>query len=296
MILKTLVLIICHRYGKIITKSVHVYFNLFIKKPSLKKAPRRSLHGGSQKIVDLESGAGSSSVSRSVKRPNETQSAGPSGDGTVFASVHRIGPPRKKRRQESESQSREPASKESPVRHTEVKKKPREAERDSFAASLGAAINEVAKSATRTMKNRQHRKGDIEEVKKRPSGDFASMQQQLVVKPTVREKSPPSSISKRSVLARGEDLPDTTSQSSKGPILVNVADLQDMITNAAEQVARKIVEDTSSTASLATKTAVAMMTSFAAAGKFVNSNTQMEFPSVCPTLHLKHWTYFFLFR
>jgi hypothetical protein len=53
-----------------------------------------------------------------------------------------------------------------------------------------------------------------------------------------------------------------------------------MITNAAEQVAKKIVEDCSSAVSLATKTAVTMMTSYAATGKFAQGNTHMEFPSV----------------
>lgn len=250
-------------------KRFYVYLFIWFQQRYLKKRPKRNLPDESQAIVDLEAGTTASSANTAVKRPQESQSVEPSGDGTVFAAVDRIGPPRKKRRQESEPRSR-------PTKDTSKMRKDKP---DNFPASLETAINQAAESATRTMKERKHRKGDVEEVKKkRSSGDSTSMQQSVMK--AIKEQSPSSSSLKKPVLVNGADLQDMASSLPDGPILVNVADLQDMITNAAEQVAKKIVEDCSSAVSLATKTAVTMMTSYAATGKFAQGNTHMEFPSV----------------
>jgi hypothetical protein len=250
----------------------------------LGKRLKRNLIDESQARVDLGPGTAASSASTSLKRPQESKSVEPRGDGTIFAAVDRIGPPRKKRRQESElpsreTQNKEPQSKEPQSRPTAETSKLRKDKTGDFAAALGAAINQAAESANRSMKGRKHRKGDVEEVKNtRPGGDSISMRQ-FVIKSS-EEKSPSSSSLKKPALVNSADLKDTAPLSLEGPILVNVADLQDIITNAAEQVAKKIVDGNSSTIALATKTAVTMMTNYAATGKFVQGNTHIEFPSV----------------
>lgn len=185
------------------------------------------------------------SDSHSTKRLHDSQTE-PSGVGTIFATVYPVGPPRKKRRHESDLKSRSEKA--------EGKRKAEEP--NGFAAALGAAINQVATTATRTNSGSapEHRRKS-DNIKKRPS-----------VKPTTISPVADSSIQKKS-------LPE-------GPILVNVAELQDMVARTAERVVRQVIGETPLAASLMTKTAVSMMTGYATTGSFVNDNTQMQFPSV----------------
>lgn len=65
----------------------------------------------------------------------------------------------------------------------------------------------------------------------------------------------------------------------QAPILVNVTDLQDMVVKTADRIVREMIGDVPNVL-LAAHAAVSMMTGYAAHGQFMNSNTQLQFPSV----------------
>lgn len=189
-----------------------------------------------------------SDVPHLAKRSHNSHTR-PSGDGTVFASVYPIGPPRKKKRQETTAKPKLTATGgDSKASGT-----------NDFAAALGAAINQVAATATRTSGSAQENRRKSDSIKKRPANNG------VVATTSV----PGSTIHRYSTSDR--------------PILVNVVELQEMVVRTAEQTVRQIVGETALSPSLTANVAVSMMTGYAAAGQFVNNNSQLQFPSVSPS-------------
>lgn len=138
-----------------------------------------------------------------------------------------------------------------------TEEQPKTKKPNNFAAALGAAINQVAETATEMRTSSGSRRGH-DNRKKRPCDNVSA-------------PAPGSSG------ARGR-------HPTEDSIVVDVVDLQDLVVQSAERVARRIVGETASSFSLATKTAVSMMTEYAAAGTFINDNTQIRFPSVSRVL------------
>jgi len=160
--------------------------------------------------------------------------------------VFPIGPPAKKRRREAERSFDRGAL------------EPKEEKTPSFADSLGAAINQVRQGATEVW------------TKGGPSSTHDDRR---------RSESSTTEMAAPSKMASSTGQIQMPVQDHV-PILVNVADLQDMVVKTAEQVVRQLVGDIPHTLST-THAAVSIMTGYAASGQFMNNNMQLLFPSVC---------------
>jgi len=167
------------------------------------------------------------------------------GDKTVFP----IGPPAKKRRREAERSFDRDAP------------EPKEEKTPSFADSLGAAINQVRQGATEVW------------TKGGPSSTHDDRRRS---ESTTTKMAAPSKMASSTGSTGQVQMP----VQDHIPILVNVADLQDMVVKTAERVVRQLVGDMPHTLST-THTAVSLMTGYAASGQFMNNNMQLLFPSVC---------------
>jgi len=160
--------------------------------------------------------------------------------GDKDSTVSPIKPPAKKRRREAERSLDIP-----------------EPEEESFADSLGAVINQARQGATEVW----------------TSGGPSTHGYRRRNESTNTEMTAPSKMAS----STGQVQMPVQDQA---PILVNVADLQDVIVKTADQVVRQLVGDTPPTL-LTAHTAVSMMTGYAASGQFLNNNMQLLFPSVC---------------
>jgi len=162
-------------------------------------------------------------------------------DSTVFP----IGPPAKKRRREAERSLDRGVP------------EPKE-ETTSFADSLGAAINQVRQGATKVRTS---------------SGPSSTHDYRRRSEPTTAEMVAPPKMAS----STGQVQMPVQNQV---PILVNVADLQDMVTRTVERVVRQLVGDKPHLL-LSTHAGVSTMTAYAASSQFMNNNMQLLFPSVC---------------
>lgn len=171
--------------------------------------------------------------------------------------VFPIGPPLKKRCRENEKNMASGAS--------ESKKKGTQ----SFADSLGAAINQARQGATEVQTN----------------GSSSSILDHSRRHESTTETA--AAPSKMASLTSHNSQVKTPTQ-NQVPISVSVADLQDMVVKTADRVVRQIVGDAPHML-LTSRAAVSMMTGYAASGQFINNNTQLQFPSVCSAYLLVHF-------
>ncbi|KAF5358337.1 hypothetical protein D9756_001403 [Leucocoprinus leucothites] len=230
--------------------------------PSSTKRKLASGPGSTPRGVKKPVIAKTASTQRSHKRQHELHSNNDT-IGNVYAPVFPVGPPTKKRRQEREQREGKGAS---DGTSTSSVPKPKESESQTFADSLGAAINQVRDGATKV----------------RPSGSSSSVQDSRrkneSVKPArpvgVSAPPPPGITSSISYSSQTKQ-----QQNTQAPILVNVTDLQDMVVKTADRVVRQMVGDVPNLL-LAAHAAVSMMTGYAASGQFMNNNTQLQFPSM----------------
>jgi hypothetical protein len=177
-------------------------------------------------------------------------------DSSVFATVYPVGPPTKRRRQEREQKDKilDSSSSRGIVKSEEP---------NAFATSLGAAINQAATTATRSAVRSSEPRPRSESVKPRPKG-------------TILQTAPPPQATASSSSYGGQSRHRVPQPS---PILVNVADLQDMVVKTADRVVREMVGHVPNVL-LAAHAAVSMMTGYAAHGQFMNNNTRLQFASV----------------
>ncbi|KAJ3568645.1 hypothetical protein NP233_g5586 [Leucocoprinus birnbaumii] len=202
-------------------------------------------------------------VNRFSKRPDDSRANNDTSNG-VFAPVFPVGPPKKRRRQEQEQSegnaknTEATGSTSSPI----AKEKGKGKEETTFADSLGAAINQVREGATKVMRP----SGSLSELRRKTE----SMRPARAVNPFV--PPPPRTASSSSHNSQ-------TRQASQAPIVVDVAQLQDMVVKTADSVVRQLCGEVPGIL-LAAHAAVSMMTGYAAAGQFTNNNTQLQFPSM----------------
>ncbi|KXN92231.1 hypothetical protein AN958_08684 [Leucoagaricus sp. SymC.cos] len=223
-----------------------------IKKRKFEKA-EEPVDDGGHSTAAKESELEPSSI-RGVKKPSivkppfaKSQSAKQEVDDAGSSSAIPIGPPKKKRRQEPQQNSQavtsgEPSSSNEP---------------NAFALSLGAAINQVAETATKTRPsgvNQDHRRKH-ELAKSRP-GDSTALGPLEIASSTSQQFK----------------------QAPQTPILVNASELQDMIVQTTDRVVRQMIGSVPH-ALLAAHAAVSMMSGYAAAGQFVNHFAEASTPS-----------------